>query len=148
MRKPLLLLLSCVFGYTVPAFAAEPPPTEVVVLDQARVAAAFEKGMPLLINSSYKIQAGRRVTAPGQVEVHEHDTDIFYVLDGTATIVTGGRTEGAKTTGAGEIRGDTISGGTKRKLAKGDVIVIPNGVPHWFTEVSNPFLYFVVKVTK
>jgi quercetin dioxygenase-like cupin family protein len=39
-------------------------------------------------------------------------------------------------------------GGDTNHLAKGDVIIIPNGVPHWFTETSTPFLYFVVKVSK
>ena len=148
MKKISALVFSLALGLSRAAFAAEPPPSDVVLLDHGKVEAAFAKGMPMLVNSSYKIQAGRRVTAPGQVEVHEHDTDIFYVLEGTATIVTGGTTVGAKPTGAGEVRGDTITDGTKRRLAKGDVIVIPNGVPHWFTEVSSPFLYLVVKVTK
>ena len=148
MNKIALALPAFVLGFACAAFAAEPPPTAVVLLDKAKVDAAFAQGMPMLINSSYKIQAGRRVTAPGQVEVHEHDTDIFYIVEGTATIVTGGTTEGAKSTGAGETRGEKITGGTKRRLAKGEVIVIPSGVPHWFTEVSNPFLYFVIKVTK
>lgn len=150
MKTSPLVVLSLVFalGLIRAAVAAEPPPTDAVVVDHVKVADAFAKSMPILVNSSYKIQAGRRVTAPGQVEVHDHDTDIFYVLDGTATLVTGGKTEGGKTTGAGEVRGDKITGGTPRKLQKGDVVVIPQGVPHWFTEVSNPFLYFVVKVTK
>jgi quercetin dioxygenase-like cupin family protein len=130
--------------------AAEPsaPPTDTVILESGKVEAAFAQGMPMLVNTSYKIQAGRRVTAPGQVEVHEHDTDIFYVTDGTATLVTGGKTEGGKPTGAGEIRGEKITGGATHKLKKGDIVVVPAGVPHWFTEVSNPFLYLVIKVTK
>lgn len=133
-------------------FAAEPttppPPTEVVMLDHGLLGSAFAQGRPVLVNTSYKIQAGRRVTAPGQVEIHEHDTDIFYVTEGTATFVTGGQIEGGKPTTQGEIRGEKIVGGTKRTLQKGDVIVVPAGTPHWFTEVSNPFLYLVVKVTK
>ena len=128
--------------------AAEPPPTDVVMIGHGEVEGAFAQGRTMLANSSYKILAGRRVTAPGQAEVHEHDTDIFYVTEGTATFVTGGKTEAAKTTGAGEIRGEKITGGTERKLQKGDMIVVPAGVPHWFTEVSNPFLYLVIKVTK
>jgi mannose-6-phosphate isomerase-like protein (cupin superfamily) len=148
IAAPLVPALLVVLAFARAAFAAEPPPTDVVVLNRAKVDDAFAKGIPMLVNSSYKIQAGRRITAPGQVEVHARDTDIFYIVDGTATIVTGGKTEGGNTTGEGEIRGEKITGGTKRQLQKGDVMVIPSGVPHWFTEVSNPFLYFVVKVTK
>ena len=118
------------------------------MFEHGKVENGFAKGMPLLINSSYKIQAGRRVVAPGESEIHEHDTDIFYVTEGHATFVTGGEIEGGKTTAAGEIRGKSIVGGVERKLQKGDVIVIPAGVPHWFKEVSNPFLYLIVKVTK
>lgn len=148
MNTRSVFVLAFALGSACSALAANLPPKDVVVFNRAQVDAAFAKGGPILVNSSYKIQAGRRVTAPGQVEVHERDTDIFYIVEGTATIVTGGQPEGGKTTGPGEIRGEKISGGTRRALAKGDVIVIPRGVPHWFTEVSNPFLYFVIKVTE
>ena len=146
MKFPVLLALSCL-GFTARVVAADAPPTEVVVLDHAKIDAAFAVGMPLLVNSSYKVQAGRRVTA-GNVEVHASDTDIFYVTEGEATIVTGGKPVDAKPTGPGEVRAEKITGGVARHLAKGDVIVIPAGVPHWFTEVSGTFLYLVVKVTK
>ena len=46
---------------------------------------------------------------------------------------------------ADELRGSSISGGEAHQLKKGDVIIVPVGVPHWFKEVSNPFLYYVVK---
>lgn len=130
------------------AFAAEPPPADAVVITHAQVETAFAHGTPMLMNSSYKIQAGRRVTAPGQVEIHSHDTDIFYITEGNATLITGGTTEGAQPAGEGEVRGEKITGGIKRTLQQGDIIVIPAGVPHWFTAVSNPFLYLVIKVTK
>jgi quercetin dioxygenase-like cupin family protein len=47
-------------------------------------------------------------------------------------------------TEADELRGSSIQGGETRQLKKGDVIIVP-GVPHWFKEVSNPILYYVVK---
>ncbi len=128
--------------------APSAPPTDTVVIEHGKVDAAFAQGMPLLVNTSYKVQAGRRVTAPGQVELHERDTDIFYITEGTATFVTGGKMEGGKPSGAAEVRGEKIAGGTTHTLKKGDIVVVPAGVPHWFTEVSNPFLYLVVKVTK
>lgn len=148
--RPLLALLF--IGFAGRAFAADaprpgPPPTDVVVLDHAKVDDAFAKGLPLLLTTSYKIQTGRRVM-PGNVEIHERDTDIFFVTEGTATLTTGGTATNAKPTGPGEIRGEKIAGGVPRKLAKGDVVVIPPGVPHWFSEVSGTFVYFVVKVTK
>jgi quercetin dioxygenase-like cupin family protein len=54
---------------------------------------------------------------------------------------------GGKTTAADETRGPSIAGGTEHLLASGDVLIVPNGVPHWFTHVQAPFLYYVVKVT-
>ncbi len=124
------------------------PPTDAIVIEHGTVDNAFAKGLPIHINTSYKIQAGRRVQG-GQVEVHDHDTDIFYVTEGTATLVTGGKAIGVKTTGPGESRGDKIEGGVTHKITKGDVIVIPQGVPHWINAIEGEkFLYFVVKVTR
>jgi glc operon protein GlcG len=104
------------------------------------------KGMPLLETAEYKVHASRR-DRDGQAEIHSRDTDILYVLEGTATLVTGGRAVNAKVTGPDEQRGDTIQGGQSRSLVKGDVVIIPNGVPHLFKDVTGPFLYFVVKAT-
>jgi quercetin dioxygenase-like cupin family protein len=53
-----------------------------------------------------------------------------------------------KATKPGEMTAKSITGGVEHHLQRGDVIVIPSGVPHQFTEVSGTFLYFVVKVTK
>ena len=128
--------------------AADAPPTDVVIIDHAQVDAAFAKGgAPWLANSSFRVQAGRRV-AGGVVEIHEHDTDLLWVTEGSATLVTGGKAIGAKAKGPGEIVADKIEGGVTRKVVKGDLIVIPPNIPHWFSQVDGTFLYFVVKVTK
>ena len=115
-------------------------------LGAKQVAAAFAKGAPLLENDRFKIHASRR-DAPGMAEVHRRDTDIVYVLDGNATLVTGGTVTNARTTAPDEIRGTAIAGGETRHLVKGDVVVVLSGTPHWFKEVNPPFLYYVVKVT-
>jgi mannose-6-phosphate isomerase-like protein (cupin superfamily) len=146
MKSTLLFALLTIGSVRLVA-ALEPPPTEVVQIDHAKVGAAFAGGLPLLANTSYKVSAGRRVV-PGSVEVHTQDTDIFYVVEGSATFVTGGTIADSKTVGPGEIRGSATTGGVTHHLAKGDVIVIPKGIPHWFTAVDGTFLYFVVKVTQ
>jgi glc operon protein GlcG len=112
------------------------------------VQAAFAKGAVLFDGSggrNYMVHASRR-EAPGMVEVHTKDTDIIYVLKGSATIVTGGTMIDGNAIAPNEIRGREISGGETRSLAPGDVLIIPNGAPHWFKEVHAPFLYYVVKV--
>jgi mannose-6-phosphate isomerase-like protein (cupin superfamily) len=117
----------------------------VIFIPADQVTAAFAKGAMLIDNGNYMVHASRRDVA-GQVEVHEKDADIIYVLDGTTTLVTGGTLVGGRPTDPGEIRGANIRGGQVRRLQKGDVIAVPKGTPHWFKEVSAPFLYYVVKV--
>src|ERR1044072_7630062 len=102
--------------------------------------------MVVLFNQgqSYMVHASRR-EGPGQAEIHTKDADIVYVLDGTATLVTGGAAVDVKTVEPDELRGSRIEGGETRELKKGDVVIVPAGVPHWFREVTNPFLYYMVK---
>jgi mannose-6-phosphate isomerase-like protein (cupin superfamily) len=151
--SPYLTLLTCaVLGLACSASAADAPkapPTDVIVFDHTRVDAALQTGVGggLQTNSLYKVMTSRRV-APGVVEIHTLDTDVFYILDGTATFVTGGTAVDSKQIGPNEFHAKSITGGTEHHLSKGDVIIIPNGTPHQFTEVSNPFLYFVVKATR
>ncbi|MGH7598593.1 MAG: bifunctional GlcG/HbpS family heme-binding protein/cupin domain-containing protein [bacterium] len=116
----------------------------VTFFDRKSVATAFIKGQPLLETGEYKIHASHR-DGPGKAEVHDHETDIIYVLEGTATFVTGGKVVDGQITAPGEIRGAGIEGGETRKLVKGDVVVVPQGVPHWFKDLKAPFNYYVVK---
>jgi uncharacterized protein GlcG (DUF336 family)/uncharacterized RmlC-like cupin family protein len=109
-----------------------------------QVAAKFKTGGLLLDTDLYKVDAGRR-DKPGEVEFHTAVTDIMYVVEGDATVVTGGEMVDSREVKPGEIRAKAIKGGAAHHLSKGDVFVIPNGVPHQFTEVSKPFLYYVVK---
>jgi glc operon protein GlcG len=128
------------------AYAATQPEA-VIHISHEKVDAAFATGGTLLVTNNYKVMAGHR-SGPGTVEIHEKDTDVFYIVDGTATFITGGKANEVQQKSPGEFGAKDITGGDTRHLAKGDVIVIPNGVPHWFTETSKPFLYFVVKVSK
>jgi uncharacterized protein GlcG (DUF336 family)/mannose-6-phosphate isomerase-like protein (cupin superfamily) len=115
-------------------------------IDAKRVAAAFMKGQPLLETAGYKVHASRRVE-PGQAEIHTLDTDVIYVVDGSATLVIGGKAINTREVAPNEIRGTKIEGGEERQISKGEVIIIPNGVSHQFTAVSGELHYFVCKPT-
>jgi uncharacterized protein GlcG (DUF336 family) len=105
----------------------------------------FAEGGLLLDTRGYKIDAGRR-DAPGEVEYHEHAVDVMHVVEGTASVVTGGEMRNAHEVAPGELRAPAVEGGERHELHEGDVLAIPNCVPHQFVDVSDPFLYFVVKV--
>lgn len=120
----------------------------VKFFDSKAVSDAFAKGAVLEDGSNgenYMVHASRREKA-GMSEVHELDTDIIYVLDGTATFVTGGKSVDPKMVAQSEFRGSMIDGGETRELKRGDVVIVPKGTPHWFKQVDGVFKYYVVKV--
>lgn len=106
-------------------------------------------GGPLLLDrmneSSYQVYSVRR-DKPGTVELHDLDTDVIFVLDGSATFVTGGSVTGRRTLRPNESTGTGISDGDSRRLGEGDVINVPNGTPHWFQDVHPTINYFAVKL--
>jgi len=99
----------------------------------------------LLDEQRFKLDAGRR-TGPGEVEFHAGTVDVMHIVEGSATVVTGGEMRDVREVAPGELRAAAVEGGTPHELAAGDVLAIGAGVPHQFTQVSDPFLYFVVKV--
>ena len=115
----------------------------VTYIDHEKVA----KGGSLVTTPDYTVSVNQR-TAAGQVEVHEKESDIFYVTEGEATFVTGGTMVGGKVSRPNQMLGTDIQGGQAHHLTKGDVIVIPAGTPHWFKEVPHSIQYFTVKSIK
>ena len=119
--------------------AAENPKVTFVGHDQAAKPGTLVTAPNLSILMAHR-------DAPGMVEIHDKETDTIYVLGGSATFVTGGTMIGGSVTAPGQQRGTDIQGGDAHPLVKGDVIVIPAGVPHWFKEVRGSIDYYVVKV--
>jgi mannose-6-phosphate isomerase-like protein (cupin superfamily) len=121
--------------------------SSVTFIDHEKVATSLAKGGDLVKAPDLTVLGSHR-SAAGQVEVHDKETDVMYVVEGDATIVTGGTMVGGKATAPGQWRGKEIQGGKAQRLTKGDVIVIPAGIPHWFKEVPQSISYYVVKVIK
>jgi mannose-6-phosphate isomerase-like protein (cupin superfamily) len=83
----------------------------------------------------------------GEAEQHANFADLFYVLSGQATLVTGGTVAGARTIAPGEVRGTAIEGGVRQELRAGDLIHVPAGVPHqMLVPGEKTFTAFVLKI--
>jgi mannose-6-phosphate isomerase-like protein (cupin superfamily) len=83
----------------------------------------------------------------GSSELHEKVNDIFVIVDGDCSLLTGGKIANPKTTATNEIRGTGIQGGTSRKMGVGDIVHISAGVPHQVVLAPGHHItYFVVKV--
>jgi mannose-6-phosphate isomerase-like protein (cupin superfamily) len=136
-----ILLIGAAFFITAQA------PVTVTYADHDKVAAAIANGGQLASGTDFTISIARR-TGPGQVEIHDKETDTFYILDGEATFVTGGTMVDGRVSRPNQQLGTDIQGGQTHRLVKGDVIAIPAGTPHWFKEVSKPITYYMVKVIK
>ena len=117
-----------------------------VYVESQRVLDNFGKpgGNPLVPGDAYRVQTDRR-TANGNIEIHEKETDIFYIMDGSATIIVGGTAVDPKATRPGQMTAKDIANGQSYNLKKGDVLVIPAGQPHWFKQVNGFVNYLTVK---
>src|SRR5215469_6269408 len=139
----LMLAVSLLFG--VRLMAADGP----VYIESQRVLENFGKqgGNPLVPGDAYRVQTDRR-TANGNIEIHDKETDIFYIIDGSATITVGGTAIDPKPTRPGQMTAKDIQNGQTYSLKKGDVLVIPAGQPHWFKQVNGFINYLTVKSVK
>jgi uncharacterized cupin superfamily protein len=91
---------------------------------------ACASGGTFINTPEYLVQCTHRAGKPGVPEVHTKETDVFYIVDGEATFVTGGTVVGLDSTNPLQPRGKSIDGGETHHLTKGDVMVVPAGTPH------------------
>jgi mannose-6-phosphate isomerase-like protein (cupin superfamily) len=84
----------------------------------------------------------------GTASTHEKEAEIFYVIDGTATLVTGGKIVNEKRTNAENLSGTAIEGGNAQPVARGDFFIVPEGTPHWFNDIKTPLVLMSLHVPR
>lgn len=114
-------------------------------LHQSMAKGGDQSTAPIVNESHYRVNIVHR-DKPGPAMTHAtgpgKGTEVHYILDGAATVVTGG----ALVRSAGDARAASrIDNGVERHVAKGDVVVIPAGTPHWYKEVDGSVTYFEVR---
>ena len=84
----------------------------------------------------------------GPAAIHEKEAEIFYVIEGAATLVTGGKLVEERRTNAQNLSGTGVEGGTSRSVAKGDFFVVPENTPHWFSEINGTIVLMSLHVPR
>ena len=106
----------------------------------AKAKADRKEGQALLAQSMiqlapYNVSLESR-NAVANAAVHDREAELFYVVEGSATLVTGGKLKDEKRTNAENLNGSGIEGGESRRVAKGDFVMVPEGTPHWFSAID------------
>jgi mannose-6-phosphate isomerase-like protein (cupin superfamily) len=106
----------------------------------AKARSERKEGQPLLAQSMiqlapYNVSLEYRA-AVANAAVHDREAELFYVVEGSATLTTGGKLKDEKRTNAENLTGTGIEGGVSRHVAKGDFIMVPEGTPHWFSSID------------
>ena len=142
----LILASSAAFAQQ-PVPQAAPPATSRTMVSASDVVAMIAKAktdrkdnQALLAQSMiqlapYNVSLEYRA-AVANAALHETEAELFYVVDGSATLVTGGTLTNETRTNAANLTGSGIEGGVSRHVAKGDFIMVPEGTPHWFSAID------------
>jgi mannose-6-phosphate isomerase-like protein (cupin superfamily) len=85
----------------------------------------------------YNVNVERRLAKPQGASMHEAQAELFYVIDGSATMLTGGTLVSPTRNGTNQ-QGTGIEGGVRQALARGDFFIVPSGVPHQFVDITAP----------
>jgi hypothetical protein len=149
LRLGFMASIGAVVLFTAAGQARADDQKDVAFIPHNKVQAALDNKADIhLLVADDVIVEGNYRNKPGVPELHTALMDTIYITDGETTMVTGGTMVGGHSIGPGQIRGTSITGGTTYHLVKGDVIVIPANIPHWFKEVPTEVKYYVVKVLK
>ena len=79
-------------------------------------------------------------------ELHDASDDVYYVLEGSATLVLGGKLDAPKEVEPGEWRSPKIVDGKTFEITKGDLVVVPRGTPHQRSTPNKDFTLILIKI--
>ena len=102
---------------------------------------------PILSLAPYAANLEYRASV-GPAAVHETEAEVFYVIEGSATMITGGKLVGETRTNAANLSGTGIEGGKSQAVAKGDFIIVPENTPHWFSAINGSVVLMTLHVPR
>jgi mannose-6-phosphate isomerase-like protein (cupin superfamily) len=139
------IALTVLLGAVVAAQSPAPPPA-ATYKTEAELTAALKNATPDMLSSPVSIEGHHRInivrrTKGAGAVAHEGAAELHHIIEGSGTLVTGGTI--VRPAGGPGVA--TIQGGVSRHVTKGDVIVVPAGMPHWYKDLDGPITYLEVR---
>ena len=118
----------------------------------AKAKAEHKDGQPIVVEhilnlAPYGVNLEYR-TNVGGASVHEKEAEMFYVIDGSGTLITGGKLADEKRTNPENLSGTGIEGGKSQALGKGDFVIIPENTPHWISAINGTIVLMSIHVPR
>jgi len=112
------------------------------------VAADAAAGAAVTIAPGIAVRRRSGAGEPQYAIIHPFSTEIYYIIEGTASLVTGGTLDLplAASPDPDVVRSKSLTGGVTRTVSKGDVLVVPPGTPHWFNKIDGTITYLESRV--
>lgn len=155
MRTIASAVMMIAFGVAAIARQSAPPPppapapgSPATYKSAAALAAALKSAKPtaggmttsgVSNTDQYRINIVHRARDAGAI-AHPGNTELHYIIEGSATVITGG-----KIVPGGNGKPATIADGVTQRVTKGDVIIVPAGSPHWYSQVDGEITYLEVR---
>ena len=157
--RALAISLVLTIGAATAGWPQQPAPPTKTYASAADVAALWAKAKadhkdgqaivaePILRLAPYGANLEYR-SSVGAAAVHEKEAELFYVIDGSATLITGGKLTEEKRTNAENLTGIGIEGGKSQAVAKGDFVIVPENTPHWFSAINGTIVLMSLHVPR
>lgn len=131
--------------------AQTPAPAPASTMTRGEVLAEIEKAAaasPQMMvarmanTAAYRVNVVKR-TAPQGAIAHDVGTEVHYIIEGAATLVTGGTI--VRPSAGTAASAATIRDGVSREVHPGDIVLVPVGTPHWYSAITQPLTYLEVR---
>jgi mannose-6-phosphate isomerase-like protein (cupin superfamily) len=154
-----LMLVTALAVAQQPAKQAKQPPANKTYVSASDVTAMMAKAknerkqdqanfsQALLQLAPYSANMEYRSAVPQAAAVHEKEAEMFFVIDGSGTLVTGGKLVG-ETRNGDNLTGTAIEGGDTQAVAKGDFFIVPENTPHWFSKINGTLVLMSLHVPR
>ncbi|MEO6340722.1 MAG: hypothetical protein ABIO39_11825 [Caulobacteraceae bacterium] len=160
MRALILILAAALATPALAQPASSPPPPTKLFASKADIDALVAQskaeraagvpaggGKSVIALAPYNAGLEYRTTITAAA-VHEKEAELFYVLDGSGVLMTGGKLTAETRVNAENLSGTGIEGGKTQAVAKGDMVIVPENTPHWFSTINGTLVMISLHVPR